>query len=74
MAEKIIEIGGMHCGSCALAIEMAVADLQGVKKIDVDFNSNKAAVEFDESKISLEKIIAQIKELGYRPGVSQSGK
>lgn len=66
MAEKILEIEGMHCASCALAIEMSLTDLEGIEKIDVDFSSNKATVEFDESKISLEKIVGEIKELGYR--------
>ena len=58
-----LNIKGMHCSSCAKLIE---SDLQDkVKSIKIE-ESGKAIIEFDEKKISLQKIKDIIEELGYR--------
>jgi len=65
MAKKIFLVSGMHCLSCAHIIEMDLEELQGVKSAKVDFVSSKAAVEFDEAKLSGQKIIEAITKAGY---------
>lgn len=65
--EKIeLPIEGMHCGACATGIQMLVSQMEGVKSIFVDYEGKKGAVEFDASKVTKEKIIATIAELGYK--------
>ena len=58
-----LNIKGMHCKSCAKLIESEFQDK--VKSIKVE-ESGKATIDFDEKKISLQKIKEIIKELGYQ--------
>jgi len=65
--EKLeLNIEGMHCGACATGIQMLVSQMDGVKSIFVDYNTKKGVVEFDSSKITKDKIINAIAELGYK--------
>lgn len=65
--EKIeLKIEGMHCGSCAIGIQMITTGLDGVSKAEVDYNGKKGVFEFDSAKVSKEKIIKAIEELGYK--------
>ena len=58
-----LNIKGMHCKSCVKLIE---SEFQGkVNGIKVEENG-KATIDFDEKKISLQKIKDTIKELGYQ--------
>lgn len=55
----------MHCTSCERLISGALSDV-GVKNSGIDFKKGIAIVEFDENKISLEKIKAVIAKEGYK--------
>jgi copper chaperone len=59
-----LKIKGMHCKSCKMLIEDALEDL-GVKS-NVDNEKGTATIEFDESKITEEKIKDAIKKEGYQ--------
>jgi len=65
MKEIIIPISGMHCASCAQKIESTLKKLNGVVKVNVNFATEKATVEFDESVIDENKIFETIEKLGY---------
>lgn len=55
----------MTCASCAKAIERSVGKIEGVRLVNVNFATEKLAVEFDESKASIEKIKEAVKKAGY---------
>jgi len=59
-----LKIGGMHCASCAVNIEKSLNKLLGVKA-NVNYATEKAAVEYDEEKIDVEKIKQAVKKTGY---------
>jgi len=65
LVKATLTISGMHCGSCALAIEMILKEMQGVSSAKVSFNSKKAEVEFDQSKIKLDDLKKEIAKVGY---------
>lgn len=66
MENKIIlKISGMRCASCAVKIEQALKNTDGVRNANVNFASEKAVVEFDSSKIDEEKIKKVIRDAGY---------
>jgi len=65
-----LDIQGMHCGSCALLIEHALKDKEGIQTANVNFSSEKASVTFDESKINLEEIQKAISHIGYKTKVA----
>jgi P-type Cu+ transporter len=64
--KKTYKIEGMHCNSCATSVELALEDKEGVRKVEVDFASEKAEVDFDENEISDKEIKAEITKLGYK--------
>lgn len=64
-----LKINGMHCSSCAMNIDFDVEDLDGVEVCKTSYAKQESEVEFDESKISLDKILDQIKETGYQAEV-----
>ena len=64
--EKIeLDIVGMHCGSCAIGIQMIVSQIDGVASATADYDKKKAWVEFDPAKTTKEAIVKAIEELGY---------
>jgi P-type Cu+ transporter len=65
MKKIILDIRGMHCSSCAMNIDFDLEDLDGIKEAKTSYAKQKCEVEFDESLISQEGIIKQIKETGY---------
>jgi sulfite exporter TauE/SafE/copper chaperone CopZ len=67
MKKITFNISELHCSSCKTLVESEVGDLPGVKKVIVLFEKGRAGVEYDETKIDLDKIFSKIKELGYTP-------
>jgi len=64
MKKENIMIKGIHCRSCEMLIKDELADL-GVKDCRIDPKSGKAAIAFDESKLSMAVIRNAIKNMGY---------
>lgn len=65
--EKIeLDVEGMHCGSCAIGIQMLVSQMDGVTSASADYDKKKAWVEFDSGKTNKDAIIKAIEELGYK--------
>lgn len=62
---KRFHISGMNCASCVNHIERDVSALSGVHHIMVNFASEQAEVMFDETKLSAEQIMEEIKKTGY---------
>ncbi|HEY4497379.1 MAG TPA: heavy metal translocating P-type ATPase [Candidatus Paceibacterota bacterium] len=65
MAKYVLKVKGMHCASCSVLIDKLIGKQDGVRSIKTNFGAEKTTVEYDESKISLEKIDALINKLGY---------
>lgn len=66
MKKTIISISGMHCASCAQKIENTLKKLKGIQKASVNFATERATVEFDESVTNESKINNAIEQLGYK--------
>ena len=60
-----IQMEELLCPMCAQKIEKALQNADGVISASVLYNASKAKVEFDETKISLEKLTEIITSLGY---------
>jgi|WetSurMetagenome_2_1015567.scaffolds.fasta_scaffold13421_6 P-type Cu+ transporter len=65
MAKITLNIGGMDCASCAMNISRNLKKQAGVVSTDVNYANKKAYVEYDETKIGLDKIKEVIKKTGY---------
>ena len=57
----------MSCATCAATIEDAVANLDGVDSIDVNFATDEATLEYDPDVVSLAAIYEAIEDAGYTP-------
>jgi len=67
-----IHITGMTCTTCAGTIEKGLAETPGVEQVEVNFASEKAAVEYDPSRVDLAKIKSTISQLGYGTATKKS--
>ncbi|MBW5445366.1 copper chaperone CopZ [Cohnella sp. CFH 77786] len=63
MQNVTLNVQGMSCGHCVNSIEGAVKKLGATAKVDLGAGS--VAVEFDESKVTLEAIKETIEDQGY---------
>ena len=64
--EKIeLNIEGMHCGACAVGIQMLTSQMDGVASADVNYEGKTGVFEFDPAKTNKDAIIKSIAELGY---------
>ncbi|MEW9500773.1 heavy metal translocating P-type ATPase [Jeotgalibacillus marinus] len=59
------DIIGMTCATCATRVEKGLNRLEGVKTANVNLALEQATVEFNESSLAVEDIIAQVQKLGY---------
>lgn len=65
MTKLVLKVKGMHCASCSVLIDKLIGKQAGVVSIHTNYGAERTAVEFDEGKISLEKIDQFINKLGY---------
>lgn len=72
--KKIIEIEGMTCASCASAVEKSTSKLDGVSQANVNLTTEKLTISFDETKVSVDEIVAVIEKTGYQAKVDQTNK
>ncbi|UUM11422.1 cation transporter [Clostridiaceae bacterium HFYG-1003] len=67
MKSATIQLETLTCPSCMLKIEGALKTLDGIDQdaTSVSFNTSKAKLKFDETKLSIETIEAAIRKVGY---------
>ncbi len=68
MATTTVKISGMHCGSCAMLIQMELEDLAGVTAVKIDSVRETGTVEHDET-VTVEDVISAISCAGYEATV-----
>lgn len=61
-----LDVTGMHCGSCALLIDDALADLPGVISSQTSLKNARAHVNVEPTHLDEPAIVAAIAELGYQ--------
>lgn len=60
-----LNLKGLHCTSCIMNIEGELEDTPGIKKVSASYAKSEAEVTFDETAVSVEKILNIIEKLGY---------
>jgi Cu+-exporting ATPase len=65
--EKVLfRVVGMYCVSCKSIVEKQLKKEQAVKKIDIDYLTDRIIVEFDPSLITTEEIKDRLEKSGYK--------
>lgn len=65
MIKKTFNVPDMHCSNCSMTLESIEDELAGIKEINASYHKQQMLVEFDETKISEEQIIAAARRKGY---------
>ncbi|TAN20729.1 MAG: copper chaperone [Actinomycetota bacterium] len=55
----------ISCNHCKMTIENGISGSVGVTSVQVDIDTKKVDVIFDESKITVDTLLGQLLELGY---------
>jgi len=66
MIKKTFKIPDMTCSNCAMKIESLEDDLDGVKRVDASYHKLQMVIEYDETRLTEEQIIAALKKKGYQ--------
>ena len=67
-----LAIDGMHCASCAQAVEQALAKIAGVHSASVNLLSEQASVE-TEATVPLQTLVDAVEKAGYTARPLTSG-
>ncbi len=60
-----LEVDGMTCNSCEVALKTTLKKLDGVKAVEANYKENRAVVTVNPEKVADEQIVAAISKLGY---------
>lgn len=61
-----LKVEGMTCSSCARNIEVAVSQLEGVKRANVNLSTETLFVEVEPDKVSVDRIKEAVEGIGYK--------
>jgi copper chaperone CopZ len=61
----IFRVSDMHCSNCAMHLQDLEDDLPGVLQVDASYQKQEMVVKYDELLVSVDRIIAAAKEIGY---------
>jgi copper chaperone len=62
---KVLSVKGMSCNHCVDSIKKSVGALQGVYNVQVDLDSKKVTVDYENEKTNIEFIKETIEDQGY---------
>lgn len=65
MKTSRLQVSGMSCGHCVSAVESALRSRPGVRNAKVDLKQGAAEVEYDETSVAPEQLIAAVEDAGY---------
>ncbi|MDN6180826.1 MAG: cation-translocating P-type ATPase [Halomonas subglaciescola] len=64
--EDVLIVEGLHCGSCAAAVEALLKRQPGVAEAAVNFAADSAMVRYDTTRTELARLQHAVAKLGYR--------
>jgi copper chaperone len=65
MEKVTLNVSGMSCGHCEKAVKGALLEVEGVTNVVVHLTEGKVDVEFEASKVNVDKLKEAIEEQGY---------
>ncbi len=71
--KQLFDIPEIHCASCVMLIEALEEDCPAVKEVRVNSLKKQAEIEWDESQMNIDELIAAVKELSSYKAVPHVG-
>ncbi len=68
-ARVVLGVEGMICDSCAAGIKAMLKRTAGVIAVDVSYQKKEAVVDYNPEKVTPEKIVETVNNLGYKTTV-----
>jgi len=65
MKTVTLKVEGMTCGGCVYGVRKVLTRLPGVSRADVTYQQSRAVVTYDPAAVTVAKMIAAIRTLGY---------
>lgn len=66
MRKQVLSIPDMHCSNCVIRLEGLEDELPGAQNVQASYRKQQMVIEYDETRLSLEQIVAAIIALGYQ--------
>ena len=63
-----IPIDGMSCSACVARVKKTLTSMDGVADVEVNLGTRAARVRYAPDKVSPDRLVAAINDLGYRAG------
>ena len=63
--EVTLQVQGMSCNHCKQAVTDALSNLDGVSSVQVDLETGKVDVTYDENTVTLEQMKEAVEDQGY---------
>lgn len=63
--EIVLDVMGMTCPSCVRHVNEALADLDGVNKVDVRLRDGKVVVQYDPERVETSALLEALRDAGY---------
>ena len=68
--EVLLRLGGMHCISCAAAIQKALKEVPGVRDASVDFDGSEAQVIVAPGSVDPNDLVKTVEATGYQAALA----
>ncbi len=66
MIKKTFRVPDMSCSNCAMKLESLEDTLEGVKEVNASYHRLQMTIEYDETRLTDEEIIAAVQKKGYQ--------
>ncbi len=66
MIKRVFRIPDMHCSACVLRLEGIEDEVTGVKQVTASYRKQQMEVEYDETQVNEQQIIAVASQHGYQ--------
>ena len=60
-----LDVPGMTCSACPITIKKALTKVNGVGKVDVQFEKREAVVTFDDAETTVAALTKATRDAGY---------
>lgn len=63
--ETLLDVMGMSCPSCIRHVNAALAEVDGVAKVEVRLRDGKVLIQHDPEVVNVSTLIEALREAGY---------
>ena len=70
----MLSISGMNCPVCPITVKKSLQKVEGVKSVNVSYESKTAAVAFDDQLTDIKQILKATENVGYPATVLKNNR